>query len=88
MIAVLPPDNQTGNPLFVSGVSSLDWSAFDAEPVTVGDLLAREARSQLTERGFRVTSGGRASSRSLEPLRRAACTHAPRRSCAECPVYT
>ncbi len=55
VIAVLPPNNQTGNPLFVSGTSSLDQSAFDAEPVTVGDLLVREARSQLAGRGFRVT---------------------------------
>ena len=55
VISVLPPNNQTGSPLLVSGASSTDRFAFDAEPVTVGELLAQEARRQLAERGFRVT---------------------------------
>ncbi len=55
VISVLPPNNQTGNPLFVSGDPSFDRFGGDAESVTVGDLLAREARRQLAARGFRVT---------------------------------
>jgi hypothetical protein len=69
MISVLPPNNQTGSPLFV-GSSSSDRFAVDAEPVTVGDLLAREARSQLAERGFRVTPA--------ETVNAAAEGHVPR----------
>ena len=53
-IAVLPPNNRTGDPLLVSGASFLDRYAFHAETVTVGDVLAGEARAQLSERGFRV----------------------------------
>ncbi len=56
-IAVLPPNNRTGNPLFVSGASFLDRYVFHAEVVTVGDVLAGEARFQLAERGFRVIPG-------------------------------
>ncbi len=59
VIAVLPPNNQTGAPLFVSGPSPFDRFASNAEPVTVGELLARQARSQLVERGFRVTPAER-----------------------------
>jgi hypothetical protein len=54
-IAVLPPNNRTGDPLLVSGASFLDRYAFHTEPVTVGDVLAGEARAQLAKRGFRVT---------------------------------
>jgi hypothetical protein len=54
-IAVLPPNNRTGDPLLVSGASFLDRYAFHTETVTVGDVLAGEARAQLSERGFRVT---------------------------------
>jgi hypothetical protein len=53
-IAVLPPNNRTGDPLLVSGASFLDRYAFHAERVTVGDVLAGEARAQLADRGFRV----------------------------------
>ena len=70
VIAVLPPNNQTGAPLFVSGAPSLDRSAFHAEPVTVGDLLAGEARTQLAKRGFRVTPA--------ETVNAAAEGHVPR----------
>jgi hypothetical protein len=55
IIAVLPPNNRTGDPLLVSGASFLDRYAFHTESVTVGDVLAAEARVQLAERGFRVT---------------------------------
>ena len=54
-IAVLPPNNRTGDPLLVSGASFLDRYVFHAESVTVGDVLAAEARFQLAARGFRVT---------------------------------
>jgi hypothetical protein len=54
-IAVLPPNNRTGDPLLVSGASFLDRYVFHAEPATVGDVLAGEARFQLAERGYRVT---------------------------------
>jgi hypothetical protein len=69
-ISVLPPNNQTGSPLFVSSPSSSDRFGFDAQPTTVGDLLAREARKQLAERGFRVTSA--------EQVKAAAEGHVPR----------
>jgi hypothetical protein len=69
-ISVLPPNNQTGSPLFVSGASSSDRFASDAGPVTVGDLLAREARSQLAKHGFRVTPA--------ESVNAAAEGHVPR----------
>jgi hypothetical protein len=53
-IAVLPPNNRTGDPLLVSGASLLDRYAFHAERVTVGDVLAAEARFQLAEHGISV----------------------------------
>ena len=53
-IAVLPPNNRCGDPLFVSGASFLDRYVFHAGPVTVGDVLAGEARFQLAERGVVV----------------------------------
>jgi hypothetical protein len=70
VIAVLPPNNKTGAPLFVSGAPSLGRFATDAEPVTVADLLGREARRQLSERGFRVTPE--------ETVKAAAKGHVPR----------
>lgn len=54
-ITVFPPNNGTGDPLLVVGASALDRYAFHAAPVSVGDVLAGEARFQLDERGFRVT---------------------------------
>lgn len=54
-ITVLPANNRTGDPLLVSGASFIDRYALHAERVTVGDVLASEARFQLAERGFRVT---------------------------------
>jgi hypothetical protein len=56
VIIVLPPNNQTRNRLSVSGPSSFGRLRADAGPDGVGDVLAREARRQLAERGFRVTS--------------------------------
>src|SRR5262245_46863715 len=54
VVAVLPPYNQTGDPLLVSGGSFLEQYAFHTEPVTVPELLAAEARLQLERRGFLV----------------------------------
>jgi hypothetical protein len=53
-IAVLTANNRTGDPLAVSGASFLDRYAFHAERVTVGDVLAGEARFLLAERGVAV----------------------------------
>jgi hypothetical protein len=53
-IAVLPPNNRSGDPLLVAGASFLDRYAFHAKQVTVGDVLAGETRFQLAERGVPV----------------------------------
>lgn len=53
-IAVLPPNNQTGDPLFVGGTSLLEKYIFRSQPVTVGDVLAVEMRIQLEQRGITV----------------------------------
>jgi len=54
-IVVVPPNNQTGSPLFIAGASSFGRPGADAEPATVDELLVREANRQLADRGFRVT---------------------------------
>ena len=53
-IAVLPPNNQTGDPLFVGGTSLLEKYIFRSQPVTVADVLAVEVRRQLEQRGISV----------------------------------
>src|SRR5262245_23046072 len=53
-IAVLPPNNQTGDPLFVGGTSLLEKYIFRSQPVTVADVLAVEVRIQLEQRGITV----------------------------------
>jgi hypothetical protein len=53
-IAVLPPNNRTGDPLFVGGTSLLEKYIFRSQPVTVGDVLAAEVRVQLEQRGITV----------------------------------
>jgi hypothetical protein len=53
-IAVLPPNNQTGDPLFVGGTSLLEKYIFRSQPVTVADVLAVEVRIQLEQRGISV----------------------------------
>ena len=55
-VAVLPPNNLTGNPLVVTGAGLIDRYVRHADVVTVPDVLLSEARSQLQERGFQVTS--------------------------------
>jgi hypothetical protein len=53
-IAVLMPNNRSGEPLLVAGGSLLDRYVFRAEPVTVGDVLAGEVRFQLADRSVAV----------------------------------
>jgi hypothetical protein len=53
-IAVLPPNNRTGDPLVVAGASLIDRYVRHAERVTVADVLLSEARFQLQEKGFEV----------------------------------
>jgi hypothetical protein len=53
-LAVLPPNNQTGDPLFVGGTSLLEKYIFRSQPVTVADVLAVEVRMQLEQRGITV----------------------------------
>jgi hypothetical protein len=53
-IAVLPPNNRTGDPLAVIGTGLIDRYVRRAEGVTVPDVLLSEARFQLQEKGFEV----------------------------------
>ena len=53
-IAVLPPNNLTGDPLVVAGTGLIDRYVRHAEQVTVADVLLSEARFQLEENGFEV----------------------------------
>jgi hypothetical protein len=55
-IAVLPPNNRTGDPLAVDGTGLIDRYVRHADRVTVADVLLSEARFQLQEKGFDVTS--------------------------------
>ena len=53
-IAVLPPNNRTGDPLLVESASF--WHPYADRPgrVTVADVLAADVRAQLERRGFKV----------------------------------
>jgi hypothetical protein len=53
-IAVLPPNNRTGDPLLVESASFLHPYADRPGRVTVPDVLATEAREQLARRGIKV----------------------------------
>jgi hypothetical protein len=53
-IAVLPPNNRTGDPLLVSGTSLLEKYVFRSPSVTVADVLEAEARGELERRGYTV----------------------------------
>ena len=53
-VAVLAPNNLTGDPLLVAGASFFEKYATRSERVTVPDVLASEARLQLARRGFDV----------------------------------
>ena len=53
-IAVLPPNNRTGDPLLIESASFWDPSAARPGRVTVADVLAAETRGQLERRGLKV----------------------------------
>ena len=53
-IAVLPPNNRTGDPLLIESASFLHPYADRPGRVTVPDVLATEAREQLARRGIKV----------------------------------
>jgi hypothetical protein len=53
-IAVLPPNNRTGDPLLVESASFLHPDADRPGRVTVPDVLATEVREQLARRGVKV----------------------------------
>jgi len=56
-VAVLPPNNLTGDPLLVAGGSFLEQYAFKTERVTVPEALLAETRTFLEKRGYKVVSG-------------------------------
>ncbi len=53
-VAVLPPNNRTGDPLLVAGGSLYEKYIAETERITVPDVLAVEARRLLERRGIRV----------------------------------
>lgn len=53
-ITILPPNNRTDDPLVVGGESFWNVFAPQSQQVTVGDVLAAEARAQLEQRGFTI----------------------------------
>src|SRR5262245_9996694 len=53
-IAVLPPNNRTGDSLLVESASFLHPEADRPGRVTVPDVLATEVREQLAQRGITV----------------------------------
>jgi hypothetical protein len=53
-VAVLPPNNRTGDPLLVESASFWDPYADRPGRVTVADVLAADARAQLERRGVKV----------------------------------
>jgi hypothetical protein len=55
-VAVFPPNNRTGNELVVAGGTLLEKYAFHTERVTVGDVLAAEARRLLDADGIAVVA--------------------------------
>ena len=55
-IAVLPPNNRTGDPLLIESASFWHPDADRPGRVTVADALATEVREQLTRRGVQVTA--------------------------------
>ena len=55
-IAVLPPNNRTGDPLLIESASFWHPDADRPGRVTVADALAIAVREQLTRRGVQVTA--------------------------------
>jgi len=68
-VAVLPPNNRTGDPLLIAGASFYEKYVARSDRITVPDVLAAEARLQLVRRGFTVTS--------VETVEAATGEHAP-----------
>jgi hypothetical protein len=54
VVAVLPPNNRTGDQLLVGGTGLIDRYVLRAEQVSVPDVLLSEARFQLQQKGFEV----------------------------------
>lgn len=71
-VAVLPPQNHTGRELVVMGSWLLERIVLRGEKVTVPDVLAREARTQLAARGFAVGEPPAAQARSVAEAAEAA----------------
>jgi hypothetical protein len=55
VVAVLPPNNRTGDRLLVAGTGLIERYVIHADQVTVPDVLFSEARFQLQQKGFDVT---------------------------------
>jgi hypothetical protein len=55
-IAVLPPNNLTNDPLIVGSDSFWPFESGYSKHLTVADVLASEARTQLAQQGFTVVS--------------------------------
>ena len=53
-IAVLAPENLTGDDLLITDISALERYAFHSERVTVADALAAYARAELALQAFEV----------------------------------
>jgi hypothetical protein len=54
-IAVFPPNNRTGDDPLVAGGTLFEKYGFKTERVTISDVIAGEARLQLTRRGYTLT---------------------------------
>jgi hypothetical protein len=55
-IAILPVNNQTGDPLLIAGAGAVERYLLHAEELTVGDMLIAESRLRLQGNGFEVTA--------------------------------
>lgn len=55
-VAVLPPNNRTGDRLLVAGTGLIDRYVIHAQEVTVPDVLLSEARFELQRKGFDVAA--------------------------------
>jgi hypothetical protein len=78
-IAVLPPNNRTGDDLLVAGSSMLEKYVLTTDRVTVPDILASEARLQLAMKGLTVldfeTAGAAADRAPSDPKDAATMVH-------------
>ena len=84
-VSVVLPANRTGRPLLIEGASFLEKYALHTDRVTVEDVLAAEARTQLVRRGIAVTppeavdaaTGGRAPRSAAEAAELIRAAHLP-----------